>query len=73
MQSELGVQKKEPRNVFFAVTLCECILAAALIITVTVLKFFAPAAFGQVKKWYGENLTSDTDAYSIINGAENEV
>ena len=73
MKNENGIQISEPKSVFFAVTVCECVLAAALIITVTVLKFFVPAAFGQVKKWYGENLAADTDVSDIINGAENEV
>lgn len=73
MQSEINIQEKEPKNVFFAVTVCECILAATLIITVTVLKFFAPAAFAQVEKWYDENLAADTDVSSLINGAEDEI
>ncbi len=73
MQSEINIQEKEPKNVFFAVTVCECILAATLIITVTVLKFFAPAAFVRMRGWYSENAAADTDVFAVINGAEDEI
>ena len=66
MQSEINIQEKEPKNVFFAVTVCECILAATLIITVTVLKFFAPAAFVRMRGWYSENAAADQAKMSAV-------
>ncbi|MBR5922430.1 MAG: hypothetical protein IKZ59_01415 [Clostridia bacterium] len=73
MSKEIKLSKKEPKSTFFAVVLCECVLAAALIITVTVLKFFVPKAFSAVRRWYTETIATDTDVSEIINGAKNEV
>ena len=58
---------------FFAVMLCECILAAVVIAGVISVKFFMPKTFKSLKKWYAENIAVDTSAEEIIKGIEYEI
>lgn len=57
---------------FFATVLCECILAALIILTALTLKFFMPDTFKSAKKWYDQNITVDTDVEEIIKGVYDE-
>ena len=61
------------KSKFFAVILCECILAVLLILTVLSVRFFMPKTFKKAKKWYLQNMTVDTSAEDIIKGAYNEI
>lgn len=64
----IGVQK----SMFFAITVCECILAAALILSILGLKFFAPKTYKNIKKWYVQNVEVQTDVNEIVKGVKNE-
>ena len=61
------------KSKFFAVVLCECILAVLIILSVLSLKFFMPKTFNAAKKWYLDNVTVDTSAEEIIKGAYDEI
>ena len=61
------------KSKFFAVILCECVLAALIILTVLTLKFFMPKTFKEAKEWYNQNVTVDTSAEEIVKGVYNEV
>ncbi|MBO7519823.1 MAG: hypothetical protein J6T73_03505 [Clostridia bacterium] len=61
------------KSKFFAVVLCECVLAVLVILTVLAVKFFMPKTFKSAKKWYLDNVTVDTSAEEIIKGAYDEI
>ena len=60
-------QLPEPKSTFFAVMLCECILAILIIAGALGLKFFLPETYTHTKQWYDKNLTPDTGVTDMIN------
>ena len=63
---------KTASPVFVKIAVCECALAAALIIAALVLKTFFAGTCAKVSRLYRENAGQDLRIEEIINGAENE-
>ena len=60
------------KSTFFAVAICECVLAAVLILSAFGIKLFLPKTYSQAKKWYAENITVDINISEFIKEANNE-
>lgn len=71
MENEKAARHDKPA--LFAVIVCECILALAVIITALTLKFFIPSAYKPARQWYADNVTADIDVKRIIEGAKDEI
>lgn len=65
--NEQKTQLPEPKSTFFAVILCECILAILIIAGALGLKFFMPKTYAAAKQWYEKNLTPDTSVTDITD------
>ena len=72
MNEEIKNLKENRKNTFFAVALCELILAVLLVSSAFALKYFFPKEFSKAKKWYGKNIMTYTSISDIVKGAENE-
>ena len=60
------------KSTFFSVAICECVLAALLVLSAFGIKFFLPKTYKQAKKWYVENITVDINISEFIKEANNE-
>lgn len=60
------------KSTFFSVAICECVLAALLVLSAFGIKFFSTKTYKQAKKWYVENITVDINISEFIKEASNE-
>ena len=60
------------KSTFFAVAICECVLAVLLILSALGIKFFLPKTYRQAKKWYVENIMVDINISEFIKEVNSE-
>ena len=65
-------EKAPYKSTFFAVVVCECVLALLLILTALSMKFFFPKSFSAAKKWYIKNITVDTNIKNFMEEIKDE-
>ncbi len=65
--------KEKGKDVFFSVALLESILAVLLILGILAVKFFFKEQYIEMKKWYTENITVDTNVSAIIDEVKDEI
>ena len=60
------------KSTFFAVAVCECVLAVLLILTAITMKFFFRKSFAAAKDWYTKNARIDTNISEFIKEVNGE-
>lgn len=68
LNDEVKVKEKE-KDVFFSVAVTQSVLAVILIVCILIIKFFFKGQYKDIKKWYSDNMTVDTNISEIVKEA----
>ncbi|MCQ2441352.1 MAG: hypothetical protein MJ076_05625 [Clostridia bacterium] len=66
-------EKQKNFNTFTAICITEAILVTVLILSIYIIKTFAPSSFGKIKKWYNANFLTETSVSEVIGSDADEV
>ena len=65
--NEIKPECKTGGNYFFKICVVEALAVIFVILCVLVIKIFFKPQFEDLKKWYSQNLLTDTDTSEVLN------